>query len=341
VIEVRPLAADEGAVWDDLLRSADGLLYHSIGYRDLLLDHLGCEPEYLVADRDGTLEGVLPMMWSSGKVGDRVLNSLPFYGSHGGPVAKTAEAHAALLAAWDERATDGGTAAATLVANPFAKSRLPEPAHTHRDSRISQVTTLPAEPRGERILELIDSSARRNVRKADRAGFGIDRDANALTDLWEIHDANMAAIGGLAKPRSFFEAVPRHFRDGEDFDVWVARADGRVVAGLLVFYFNQVAEYFTPAVEHDRRPDQPLALILVDAMAHAATIGTNRWNWGGTWSTQDGVYRFKRKWGAEDGSYTYYVQVNDPSILDSSHEELRDAFPNFYVVPFSALKGGS
>jgi lipid II:glycine glycyltransferase (peptidoglycan interpeptide bridge formation enzyme) len=125
--------------------------------------------------------------------------------------------------------------------------------------------------------------------------------------------------------------------------VYVALLDGEVVAGLLVFLFNGTAEYFTPAVHHDHRSEQPLALLLLEAMAAAAARGCRRWNWGGTWSSQDGVYRFKRKWGARDGRYRYYVQINDESLLDAAPDELRARFGDFYVVPFSALRssGGS
>ena len=52
-----------------------------------------------------------------------------------------------------------------MVANPFLERRPPEPAHNLTDERISQVTELPAPPAEEdALVELIDSSARRNVR---------------------------------------------------------------------------------------------------------------------------------------------------------------------------------
>ncbi len=148
----------------------------------------------------------------------------------------------------------------------------------------------------------------------------------------------MSAMGGLAKSQEFFASIPSHLRAGEDFDVWVARADGSIVAGLLVLYGNSVAEYFTPAVEHDHRSGQPMALILLRAMVDAAERGCSAWNWGGTWTSQDGVFRFKRKWGAQESRYRYFVKVNDGELLDSTPEELQERFPHFYVAPYSALR---
>lgn len=333
-------AASEPAYRDFVARTPGALVYHSLAYRDLLVDHLGCRYEYLVATDGGDVRGVLPLMWT-GHDGARVYNSLPFYGSHGSVLTSGPEEAAALIAAYDERATAEETLAATMVANPFAEARPPEPAHNLTDDRISQVTDLPANE--DALLELIESSARRNVRKARRRGIVATTDATRLPTVAEIHRDNIHALGGRAKELSFFEAVPRHFEAGHEFEVHVALLDDEVVAGLLVFLFNGTVEYFTPAVHHDHRSQQPLALLLVEAMTAAAQRGCRRWNWGGTWTSQDGVYRFKRKWGAHDGRYRYYVQLNDESLLDATPEELRARFGDFYVVPFSALRpsGGS
>jgi hypothetical protein len=81
-----------------------------------------------------------------------------------------------------------------------------------------------------------------------------------------------------------------------------------------------------------------MSLILLHAMLEAARRGFTTWNWGGTHIGQDGIYRFKRKWGARESRYRYFIQINDKSLLDSTAEELQERFPHFYVVPFSALR---
>jgi Acetyltransferase (GNAT) domain len=335
---VEPLRPGERTEWDEfLLGQPGGLVYHSTAYRDLLADHIGCEPEYLVAREAGEIRAVLPIMWTAAAHG-RVANSLPFYGSHGAPLAVSRAAGRMLLEAWNERATDPATLAATMVSNPFAPLGSDAPVHNLTDQRISQVTPLPAEADEEGVIALVASSARRNVRKAERLGIEVGIDHHALGTLWRIHDENMQAIGGRAKARDFFDILPRHLRPSEQFDLWVARSGDEVVAGLLVLYFGAVAEYFTPAVAQEHRGDQPLAAILVRAMAHAATRGCRLWNWGGTWTAQDGVRRFKSKWGAADTSYPYWTQLNEDSLLDSEPEELQREFGHFYIAPFSALR---
>ena len=60
MIEVRELTAADEPAYAAFLRSRpDALLYHSLPYRDLLLEHLGAQPEYLLALEGGEIRGVL------------------------------------------------------------------------------------------------------------------------------------------------------------------------------------------------------------------------------------------------------------------------------------------
>lgn len=329
-------AAHSDAYRRFLLDTPESLFYQGPAYLGFLQDLLGCESETLLAMEGEAIRGVLPLMALSTPHG-RILNSLPYYGSNGGVLAATEQAEQALLEAYREIATRPDTLASTLVTNPLR----PHPdgvVHTLTDRRIGQLTDLSeAVPLGERI----DPSARRNVRKALSQGISVTRDASQLSRLMVMHQENMAAIGGRAKTERFFALIPEHFTEGEDYDVYVARYDGQVIAGLLVFYFNRTVEYFTPATDAAFRSLQPLPLIVWTAMGEAAARGFRWWNWGGTWTTQEGVYRFKKKWAALERPYDYYTQLNERALLEWPAARLLEQFPYFYVVPFSALAAGT
>jgi lipid II:glycine glycyltransferase (peptidoglycan interpeptide bridge formation enzyme) len=100
-------------------------------------------------------------------------------------------------------------------------------------------------------------------------------------------------------------------------------------------FFGQWAEYFIPVSDEEFRSDQVLSAIILRAMTDAAVAGVRYWNWGGTWSSQEGVYRFKSRWGARDYSYQYHGKVFDHELLGMSPETIRRQFPNFYVRRFS------
>src|SRR5439155_1691335 len=128
------------------------------------------------------------------------------------------------------------------------------------------------------------------------------------------------------------------FDYGREIDLWVARHGGEIVAALLLFYFNQTVEYYTPVVVPDYRSWQPLSRLVLEAMQAAVARGFRFWNWGGTWTTQDSLRRFKSRFGACDKPYAYYTRVLDRRVLERSATELQRQYPHFYVVPFSALR---
>ncbi|HEV2547560.1 MAG TPA: GNAT family N-acetyltransferase [Stellaceae bacterium] len=340
MVNVTLLDAGDTDAYDAFLQSrAEATLYHSARYRELLLRLLPCRADYLVARRRGRIVGVLPLMRCDGSMG-AVINSLPFFGSYGGVVAEDAAAAARLWAEFARLLDDPEIAAATVIDSPFAADAPgAEPSKsTFTDWRIGQFTRLDGDAGfGDRLAARIDGSARRNLRKAESSGVHVAVEPDAIDFLEACHRANMAEIGGRAKPAGFFAVFPALFRAGLDHDIYVARIDGEPVAALLIFYYKSFVEYFTPVTLATHREQQPMSAILYRAMCDAARRGCRLWNWGGTWPTQTGVYRFKRKWAAEEVRYEYHTTLKREALLAVSRAELTRSYPWFYVLPFAAL----
>ncbi len=340
MIEVNRAEVLDEREWDEFLcGGTGGLFVHSIAYRDLLTDELGCEPEYLIAREAGEIRGVLPLMWAEDPAG-RVCNSLPYNGSHGGPVAADRRAERALIDAWNERATDPGTLAATMIENPFADPGAVEPIHELTDERFTQFTVLPARGGEAELMALISPEARNNVRRAARRGVEVELDNGALSEVHGIHEQVMEGFGARPKSGRFFESLAERLSAEDGFAVWVARVDGQVAAALLVVRFNGVSEYFASGTREGFRAHHPHPALVFAALVEETRRGARIWNWGGTRDGMDGVFHFKSKWGSVAGRYRYLVQVNDRSLLDAAPEELLARFPGFYVLPFAALGVG-
>lgn len=333
-VDVQPWqAGHEEAIARLVAAHPAGLVYYTPAFRRYLLAVAGGTCRSLVALEDGRVAGVLPVLEREGPHGP-VINSLPFFGSHGGVLATTPAAEAALRAAYDRLADS--RAAATWVAHPFAE--VVPPRHDLVDERIAQWTDLSG---GEAaLLARVDGSARRNLRKAREAGVTVREAPDALDFLEAVHRENMAAIGGRAKPPAFFAVLPEAMTYGRDWRLYMAERTGQPLAALLVFEAARTAEYVMPAVRSEARGLQPTAALLVRAMAEAASRGCTRWNWGGTWLTQAGVHRFKKKWGAAERRYRYYVRLNEPALLRRTAAELAAAYPWYFTVPFGALEAG-
>jgi CelD/BcsL family acetyltransferase involved in cellulose biosynthesis len=339
-VSVMRLATADRAEYAAFLDQIDeALIYYSLPFRSLLEDLLACESEYWLARQGGQITGVLPLMWKDGPLG-RVINSLPFYGSNGGVLAITAAAEEMLVNKFSELASMPDVATATWICHPLRPLRNIAVPHDLEDERIGQWTPLDGDGAPERRLaQLIDGSARRNVRKAEASGVKVFVDNDRLDFLEQLHRANMAHIGGRPKPPAFFAKLPRHLAAGKDYRLYVAERSGSPVAALLLLYFHRTVEYYIPATAEAERGYQPTALLLWQALQDAAREGYRLWNWGGTWLTQTGVSRFKKKWGARDHPYRYFVKVNSGRVLQSSAEDLSRSYPGLYVVPYAALSG--
>lgn len=310
------------------------LLYYGLKYRRFLEDLLDCESSYWIAHEDDQITGILPAMTKPGPAG-RVINSLPYYGSNGGVLASSHSSEVALVQKFEELASASDVVSATWISHPYINSAI-IPSHDLQDERISQITPLVDDR--QILLERIDGSARRNIKKAQSEGITVRVQNDAFEFLEKAHRAGMASIAGNAKSGDFFRKVPLYFEADRDYRIYVAEREGNLCAALLLFYFNRTVEYYTPATLESERAAQPMALILLNAMLDGAAQGFARWNWGGTWLSQDGVGRFKQKWGATSNPYRYYTKINRPDIKKYAPKELIRSYPGFYVIPFSALE---
>lgn len=350
-IDVELLAAGGEDAWTAFTGTHPaGLIYYSLPYRDFLNAVVGVtETVYLMARRGGAVVGVLPLAVADGPHGP-VVNALPFYGSNGGPLVQPGDGadaiRAALVEAAEAACLERRAAALTLVDNPLDPSAAVIEARlkpTLTDERIGQFTPLPAAGPGLRdaLLEAMHQKTRNMVRKALKAGFDIvrcDDDDAAWHALVALHHENMEAIGGRAKPCEVFTALRRTLPPGAVSRLHVARRDGRVAAALLTLHHNGIVEYFTPVIRQQDRSDQPLSALILLGMEAAAGEGARWWNWGATWLTQEGVHRFKSRWGTRDIPYRYFTRIWNDALLECAPADLLAAYPYVYVAPFSALR---
>ncbi len=329
---------------------ASTLLYTSYAYLKMLKGFLSCDIELvLLYDEQNCVKGFLPIAYKKGSAGV-VANSLPFYGSNGSMIITddVQDKEAALSLMFQkaiESISSKSCIAATFISNPLDPNTdrwLNEHAgHQLIDERIGQISHLPAKSTtlAEDLIKNFEDPRPRNIRKAIKEGIKVyyAHDQEALTFLYQVHYDNITAINGIPKEKRFFTSIPDYFVE-KDYRVYIAEYQGQKIGALLLFYYNQTVEYFTPAVIENFRNIQPTALLIYQAMLDAVDDGYRNWNWGGTWLSQGGVYDFKKKWGTTDYRYFYYTLLTDETLLEKSRQFLLEEYPYFFVVPFSKLK---
>src|SRR5271157_1850185 len=317
-----------------LLELETTLIYASLPYRDFLLRCLSdSEPYYLLAFENNQLVGALPTFLKNNPGMGGILNSLPFFGSNGGVIVrpeakKPLSIQQLLMDAFHALLLEKSTSLHPVISSPLDPKEDFYETHTNysfRDERIGQLTPLPSRGASPEMLPQIlmgffHKKTRNSIRKAQTSRVFIMHSDNpaAFKSLSEMHEISMSAIGVPAKPWHVLASIRESFLYDRDYRIYLAEMSGKIIGALLVFFYNQVAEYYIPATSEGARIYQPMSLLVFEAMQEAVKRGCRYWNWGGTGITATGVYNFKKRWGTEDHKYFYYTRIYDQSILNRS-----------------------
>jgi hypothetical protein len=323
-------------------------------YLGLLTRYLDLEPTVLGVVQRGRVQAACPLFVREGPAG-RVANSLPYYGSHGGVLTDPAMSlddrrafKRSVLEGVLKWALSENLTLLTIINQPFEKDvdlyrDVLKP--DFQDERIGQLLRLPAADDADQALDILMQGVHQKTRNLIRKGLRSTevRESDipeAFDFLHEVHSENMAAIGGLAKERRFFDLVQKSLRAGREYRLWVGSVDGERAAACLAFYYTGVIDYFTPVVKEQHRSTQALSAVIIRAIQSGAVAGFRWWNWGGTWLTQDGVYRFKSRWGGSDHRYFYHIKAfgNLDAVYELGPAGLLKSYPYFYTVPFRILQ---
>lgn len=336
----------EEAYQQFLLSNPHSLVYATVPYRDFLCAVAGGEPCYWLALNHGEITGVLPYFRTKHPALGQVVNSLPWYGSHGGCTRRDGleqPVHRLLLERYRESVSEPGMLSATLILSPFENAWVGDYEENLKpcctEQRIGQITHLPDNGQDveKRLLELFLQKTRNLVRKSLKQGFElvIADEELGWRFLYETHKENMEAIGGRAKPWEHFMALRKHIPENWR-KLLIATWKGQPVAALMLLYFNLTVEYITPVIKHDFRPLQPLSFLIWHGMLRAIADGYRYWNWGGTWVTQESLHHFKAGWGSQDYPYSYLINASDRSVhkIKSNLADLQGVLPYYYLFPF-------
>ena len=324
-----------------LISNSNSLIYSEKGFIELLSDHLNASSACFCAFNNDKLVGILPFIYKNGPLG-KVFNSLPFYGSNGGVVQheENKEIKKFLIRNFYEYAYVNKGLSATLISNPLEKDSIfyhKNTNFTHLDERISLITHLPISEKSDTLISMFENPRPRNIRKAIKSKVIVKKENElALEFLYKTHKINMEAIGGIPKKESFFQSIDKYI-DKNNWSIFVSMIDQKPIAAVLLFYFNNTVEYFTPVILEEYRKTQALSLAIYEGMLDAITMGYKNWNWGGTWLTQGGVYDFKKKWGTSEYRYYYYTKLFNEEIYNYDKNFLLSNYQYFYTIPFDKI----
>lgn len=302
-LRIARLAAQDPALsarWDAfVLACPQATFFHRSGWQRVIASVFGHRCFFLYAERDGVIEGVLPLGEIKSRLFGHSVASLPF-AVYGGVAALNDEAAAALEAEAEKIAR--GQGAEHLEYRNLGATR-------HADwPRQDLYVTFRKEilPDDEANMLAIPRKQRAMVRKGIANGLKAEIDANA-DRFFALYADNVLRHGTPAMPKKYFQALLNEF--GADAEVLtVTGPDGKPLSSVLSFYFrDEVLPYYAGDDEAAR------ALAANDfkyweLMRRACARGLKVFDYGRS-KQGTGPYAFKKNWGFEPQPLSYEFRL--------------------------------
>lgn len=326
------LVADSSGRWADFVRSRpDAVIYQhpqwaqvlarAYGFRILAL---GCE------DASGKLLGVLPLCYTAGILRRRGLSSLPRTPSVG-PLAASGEVGKMLMrAAIDRVRAETGTRLEIKVAETTYAGAVPDMVRVRWDATYVRELSGAA---GELRFGTSRNHAQitRAVRKSRRLGVEV-RAGEGEEDLWRWYQLYLETVrrhGVPPRPYRFFQVAWSILSPDGMMRLLIAEegSPSRVIAGSVFFAYGKTMFFAFNGSRGDALALRPNDAIHWQAIHDAQAGGFRYYDLGEVDAGNDGLARFKTKWGAEPHwLYRYYYPAlgapAHPTVEAGGHARL-------------------
>ena len=286
-----------------------------------------------------------------------VVNSCPFYGSHGGffsdnkfvkPDCEKVSLNE--LVAW---LTQDDISSFTIIENPYCSNeealknieliKMLKKNNVKNYELIKRYSYLKWMEDIKDSKELMDSyhtKTRNCVRKYLKSGAIIknyNTNSNSFKNIisWIAmeHTKGIKVKNGLAKPLSYFESLRDNYQF-DRFEVRVSYLDDKPIGGLLTFKIGNQIEYWTPVVTDLGKKVNSMYGLIHDTLHEIMSKKNSFLNFGGSWVSQNDLKRFKERFGSEVREYNYHCFVSSDTIKQKESNELLNAYPFFFIRSF-------
>jgi FemAB-related protein (PEP-CTERM system-associated) len=299
-LTVETLPACLEAAWDRYVRSApDATFFHQMGWRWLVERCFGHRAHYLVARRNDSIAGVLPLFEMKSLLFGHALVSLPF-AIGGGLVADDPAAAGALL--------EEAEGLAERLGVDYLELRSEKPAAGNLLTKDLYVTFRSDLTVGEDAwLQRMERKRRQMMNYVARAGFswrvaGIEE----LPLFYRLFSESMRHHGTPVYPKLFLrEILDRH---PEQTHLFFVSHEGKTVAGTLTILFRDVIMPLYAGADRTVRPRGVDDYLYLAIMRWGRENGFRTFDFGRS-KRGTGAYAFKARWGMDEVPLAYQYHL--------------------------------
>jgi FemAB-related protein (PEP-CTERM system-associated) len=273
---------------------------HLWGWRPIFEEVFGQRCEYLTAERQGSIVGVLPLVLFSSRLFGRFAVSVPYL-NYGGLLADDDGAARALVGRATEAARSFGASHVELRHGARRLADLP-----YRQHKIGLMLDLP--PTADLLWQKIDRKIRNQVRKAQKENLTVTTGGPELIDaFYAIFARNMRDLGTPVYSKQLFAAALRQF--GPAADVTVVKQGEKPLAGAIAIAFRGTRLVPWASSLREFRHLCPNMLLYWELLRTSVERGAGVFDFGRS-SPGGGTHQFKLQWGArEEPLHWEYVML--------------------------------
>lgn len=299
---IREFTEDDTANWEQFVDSCgDATFFHRAGWRKVIQNSFGHACPFLLAEDDGQIVGILPLVEIRSFLFGHALISNG-YSVCGGPIANDQKVRSALTQEAIARFKESGA--------DYLEYRCP----TTQEENWATKSDLYAgfswviEEDEEANLKQIPRKQRAVLRKALKHNLTVKFEESIET-LYPLYALSVRNLGTPVFSKKYFENLNQVFGDDCRI-VSVYGADGQPLSSVMNFYFkDQVLPFYTGAHPLARRLGAS-DVQYWHTMRHAVENGFKVFDFGRS-KVGTGPYKFKKNWGFEPHPLTHQFYLKE------------------------------
>jgi FemAB-related protein (PEP-CTERM system-associated) len=320
-IQVKRLQDSDKDRWDQFVFSLpQATFFHRVGWKNVIEQAFGHSTQYLYAEQEDKLFGVLPLVHLRSILFGNSLISLPFC-AYGGILATTEEAQNSLQKA--------ACALALELRVDYLEMRNLSPQQPDWPTKDLYVTfrkQIDSDP--EKNLLAIPRKQRAMIRKGIKAGLKAEVD-RTINRFYDAYSQSVRNLGTPVFSRKYFKLLQEVF--GPDCEILTVTHNEHTIASVMSFYFrNEVLPYYGGGTS-ESRAFKGNDFMYWELMRRCSEKKIQIFDYGRS-KKSTGSYHFKKHWGFNPKPlyYEYYLirkkKLPDVSPLNPKYQLFIEAW---------------
>jgi FemAB-related protein (PEP-CTERM system-associated) len=322
-MNIRLAHIEDRSKWDEyILSHPDASPYHLFAWKMVVADAYNHKGYYLMAEENGQVRGVLPLVYLKPPLLSGQLVSLPFC-DLGGVLSNCAQAQDKLMKESTSLAQKLKAKQIELRSHtPTSFSQVKGLSVNTQSHKVSMLLELP--PSHKQLWGSFKSKLRSQIRKAEKNGLQfVWGSLEQLGDFYQIFCRNMRELGSPVHSKEWFKCIIRHY--GENARLGLVYYDNKPIGGGIALSTGKRVCVSWASTLRDYNRLSPNMLLYWNFLKYSADRGYIQFDFGRS-TPDEGTYKFKVQWGSRPTPLCWnYITTNGKELkFDTITSSKRD-----------------